>query len=173
MKITDYLASYAEPRTFAAREIPAAHVQALLSAALLSEGCRGRNTCELYVTDDRARLDRLADVRDDSGAESLRTAPLAAAVVADRLYDGTWAENCAAVVWAVRLQAAELGIACSSVQIRGYSLTDGELSDDAVRGILDVPEGKTVYALLVLGYGGSMRAAADGEEPDWGRVHLV
>ena len=171
MKISKILSTFNEVEVFEKREIPPEDVEQLLVAALQTIRDDG-NTCELYITDDKARLDRLADAR-DGGGESLLTAPLAVAVVADRLYDGAWVENCSAVAWALCFQAAELGLACNVVQIRGYSLTDGVMSDEVVRGILDIPDGKTVYSVIALGYSESHTDGDVAEELDWSRIHLV
>lgn len=171
MKISDILSTFGDVASFESHEIPAEDVEQLLQASLQTMKNRG-NTCELYVTDDRKRLVRLADAR-ESGGESLLTAPLAVAIVADRLYDGAWVENCSAALWALRCRSAELGIASNAVQIRGYSLADGVLADEVVRGVLDIPDGKTVYAVVALGYPVSRVDNYTDKECDWGRIYIV
>lgn len=172
MKKDNILSPYAGELSFKPQELDADAVQQLLQAALLATAQVNGNTCEIYVTDKRELLERLADAR-ESGAESLRQAPLAMAIVADRLYDGAWVENCSAALWAMHVRAEELGLACRAVQIRGYSLTDGVLSDDVARGVLGIPDGKTVYALLAVGYASRRNRSCEEDEADWGRVHLV
>ncbi len=156
---------------FSDKEIPAEYVQTLLQAALGTMHKGTGNTCELYVTDNRQLMDRLADAR-ESGAEAIKSAPLAVAVVADRLYDGSWVENCQNAVWAMRIAASELKLASVAIQIRGYSLTDGTLSDDVVRGVLDIPDGKTVCVLFAVGYAEINDKAGD-EDLEWERIHIV
>lgn len=157
---------------FADREIKADDVQSLLQAALLTIGSGGKNTCELYVTDEEALKIRLADVRDE-GAECVASAPIVIAVTADRLYDGAWMENCSAAAWAIRMEAERLGLVSRCIQIRGYSLSDGTLSDEAVRGILGIPEGKTVCMLLAVGYADTETRIPSDEELDWERIHII
>ncbi len=154
------------------KEIPADDVQRLLQSALATVKGNAANTVELYVTDDAALMARLADSR-ESGMEALRSAPLVIAVVADRLYDGSWVENCAAAEWAMRMEAADWGLTAVAMQIRGYSLSDGTMSDEVVRGTLGVPESKTVYSLLAVGYAADLGEESVDSEPEWERVHIV
>lgn len=172
MKKCNILSPYTGALSFKSQELDAEDVQSLLQAALATTEQVDGNTCEIYVTDNRELLERLADAR-EHGAESLRQAPMALAIVADRLYDGAWVENCSTALWAMHVRATELGLACQAIQIRGYSLTDGVMSDDVVRGILGIPDGKTVYALLAVGYASRHDCGSEECEVDWGRVHLV
>lgn len=172
MKINYNLSPYDDTLCFRQQELNEDDVQSLLQAALLSMESVRENTCELYVTDDKVLQEKLVDVR-DFGADSIRQAPLSIAIVADRLYDGAWVENCSSALWAINLKAAELGLLCKAVQIRGYSLSDGTMSDDAVRGILGIPEGKTVYALVGVGYASSQPEIGNVDDLCWEKVHLV
>ncbi len=172
MEIKEILHPLSASFSFDAREIPADDVQRLLQSALLTVMGNAANTCELYVTDDATLISRLADAR-EYGTEALQTAPLVVAVVADRLYDGAWVENCSAAEWAMRMEAASMGLTTVAVQIRGYSLSDGTLSDEVVRGILGVPDDKTVFALLAVGYAGECDACDDDNELEWERIHIV
>lgn len=172
MEIKEILHPLSASFSFDAREIPADDVQRLLQSALLTVMGNAANTCELYVTDDATLISRLADAR-EYGTEALQTAPLVVAVVADRLYDGAWVENCSAAEWAMRMEAASKGLTTVVVQIRGYSLSDGTLSDEVVRGILGVPDDKTVFALLAVGYAGEYDVCDDGNELEWERIHIV
>lgn len=151
-------------------DIPAEDVRLVLLAALrsLQEG----NSVRLYVADEPSLLERLKDAR-DGGAECLLTASLAVALSADRLYDGAWMENSSRVAWAMCCQAAELGIAYRQVQIRGYQLSDGTMSDDVVRGVLGIPEGQTVCTVVALGYSSIESKPLADDELDWTRINIV
>ena len=171
MKISDILSVPLGVADLKPGDIPADDVQMILQAALLAAYGDSSNSIELYATESRLQLEQLADSR-DSGAENVRNASLAVAVVADKLYDGSWIENCSHAVWAMRAQALELGVGCCVVQIRGYSLSDGTLSDDVVRGIMDIPDGKTVYALVAFGNAEMKPTVINAEELDWSKVHI-
>lgn len=173
MKKENIISPYCNTLKFKTQELSPDEVQQLLQVAIVSTQNPENNTCEFYVTDDTDLLEKLADVR-DYGSKNIKNAPMAVAVVADRLYDGAWIENCSSAVWAISCKAAELELGCEAVQIRGYTLSDGVLSDDAVRGILGIPDGKTVFALLAIGYVDlSPKHANDEAELDWGKVHIV
>lgn len=173
MRIEKILAMEIGDRQFCRTEIQADDVEQVLRAALIATYGKDGNTVELYPVEDPYLLERLADAR-DHGAECIAQAPMAVAVVADRLYDGAWVENCSAVVWAMCAQAAERQLAYRSVQIRGYQLTDGTMSDEVVRGILDIPESKTVYAVVAIGTADKSAPPVekDDEQLEWQRIHI-
>lgn len=173
MRIEEILAMELGDRQFCRTEIQADDVEHVLRAALIATYGKDGNTVELYPVEDPHLLERLADAR-DHGAECIAQAPMAVAVVADRLYDGAWVENCSAVVWAMCAQAAERQLAYRSVQIRGYQLTDGTMSDEVVRGILDIPESKTVYAVVAIGTADKSAPPVeiDDEQLEWQRIHI-
>ena len=173
MRIEEILAMEIGDRQFCRTEIQADDVERVLRAALLATCGKEGNSVELYPVEDPHLLERLADDR-DHGAECIAQAPMAVAVVADRLYDGAWVENCSAVVWAMCAQAAERQLAYHSVQIRGYQLTDGTMSDEVVRGILDIPESKTVYAVVAIGTADkpASQAEIDDDQLEWQRIHI-
>lgn len=173
MRIEEILAMEIGDRQFCRTEIQADDVEQVLRAALIATYGKDGNTVELYPVEDPHLLERLADAR-DHGAECIAQAPMAVAVVADRLYDGAWVENCSAVVWAMCAQAAERQLAYRSVQIRGYQLADGTMSDEVVRGILDIPESKTVYAVVAIGTvdKSAPPVEIDDEQLEWQRIHI-
>lgn len=173
MRIEEILAMELGDRQFCRTEIQADDVEQVLRAALIATYGKDGNTVELYPVEDPHLLERLADAR-DHGAECIAQAPMAVAVVADRLYDGAWVENCSAVVWAMCAQAAERQLAYRSVQIRGYQLTDGTMSDEVVRGILDIPESRTVYAVVAIGTADKSAPPVeiDDEQLEWQRIHI-
>lgn len=173
MRIEEILAMEIGDRQFCRTEIQADDVEQVLRAALIATYGKDGNTVELYPVEDPHLLERLADAR-DHGAECIAQAPMAVAVVADRLYDGAWVENCSAVVWAMCAQAAERQLAYRSVQIRGYQLADGTMSDEVVRGILDIPESRTVYAVVAIGTADKSAPPVeiDEEQLEWQRIHI-
>lgn len=173
MRIEEILAMELGDRQFCRTEIQADDVEQVLRAALIATYGKDGNTVELYPVEDPHLLERLADAR-DHGAECIAQAPMAVALVADRFYDGAWVENCSAVVWAMCAQAAERQLAYRSVQIRGYQLTDGTMSDEVVRGILDIPESKTVYAVVAIGTADKSAPPVeiDDEQLEWQRIHI-
>ena len=173
MRIEEIPAMELGDRQFCRTEIQADDVEQVLRAALIATYGKDGNTVELYPVEDPHLLERLADAR-DHGAECIAQAPMAVAVVADRLYDGAWVENCSAVVWTMCAQAAERQLAYRSVQIRGYQLTDGTMSDEVVRGILDIPESKTVYAVVAIGTADKSAPPVeiDDEQLEWQRIHI-
>ncbi len=170
METEDIFCPLNTAKSFTEGEIPPETVQQILRGALLSAYGSAENTMELYVTDEEPLLERLSDVRE--GAEILKNCSLAIVVVADRLYDGSWIEHGLASVWAICSKAAEMGVAYVPLQIRGYSLSDGTLSDEIVRGIMEIPESKTVCSIVALGHSAVGNSRVEDENLDWERVHI-
>ena len=153
-------------------EIPADYVEQVLTAALYAIKGKPGCTCELYVTDKRLDMERLADACEHGRGESIKEAPLLIAVVADAVRDTDLEEHSASVVSTICSQAAALGLAACPVMIRGHYLTDGEKCEDAVRGILDIQEGEAVYAVIGLGYADTSVDACSDEDLEWDRIHI-
>lgn len=168
--MSDVLSKELTAPSFDGGDIPAKDVQLVMQAALraLQKG----NSVHLYITDERGLLERLADARSE-GAGCLRTASLAVVLAADRLYDGAWVENSSRVAWAMCRQAADLGVAYRQIQIRGYQLSDGTMSDEVVKGVLGISEEHTVCVVVALGYSGKGSVASIGDELDWERIHII
>ena len=118
-------------------EIPADYVEQVLTAALYAIKGKPGCTCELYVTDKRLDMERLADACEQGRGESIKEAPLLIAVVADAVRD-----------------------------------TDLEEHSASVRGILDIQEGETVYAVIGLGYAETSVDACSDEDLEWDRIHI-
>lgn len=170
MTIDEILGMHQAGGPFSRKDIPPENVQTILRAGLLTLSGRPSDTVELYLADDEALLERLADARSERN-DGLHSASLAIVVAADRLYDGSWVEHCSEAVCAMIFQAVSLGLSYDAVQIRGYRLSDGTMSDDIVKGVMDIPVGQTVYAVLYIGY---PAGEPDGvsEELLWDRIHI-
>lgn len=162
---------HSNPSFFLKREIEAEDLTEVLRASLLFSSEDGNDSLEIYVTDEPQIIERLADSREGE-AEKLREAPVVVAFTSDRSYDGAWVENCSRSLWMMCMQAACMDISFCIVQIRGYALADGTLSDEVVRGILNIPENKIVYSLVALGYAVPSESRADKDNIGWERVHV-
>ncbi len=162
---------HCNPSSFLKKEFEPEALGLLLRAGLLFASEDAEDSLELYVTDDAHAIERLAEAREDR-AGTILEAPFVVAVTADRLYDGAWVENCSRSVWMMCAQAASMKIAYCIVQIRGYALSDGTLADEVVRGILGIPDSKTVYALIAFGYAADYGSVAEEENLGWERIHI-
>lgn len=170
MQISDIIERYRLKGEFQKKELSGDDIQEVVRAALLAMQDEG-NSAELYLADEPQLLQRLADSR-EHGAESIAHCAIAFAITADRLYDGAWVEHCSSAAWMICMQAAELGISYSNIQIRGYSLSDGTMADDVVRGILDIPEGQTVYSIVALGYAKDEQEPPTDDSLKWEKIHI-
>ncbi len=154
-------------------EIPAEKVEALLRAALYAIASMPDNTCEIYLTDNRLDMVRLADARDNGRAKSLKDAPLLLAIAVDPVRDASLQEHCEGLVQVVCSEAIELGLVPCPIRIMGYYLSDGEKCEDTASGILNVADGKTVYAVVGLGYAEKEDNPYDEDDLPWDKIHIT
>ena len=169
--IVEEIKRHCNPSVFLKKELEPEAVGLLLRAGLLFATEEAQDSLELYVTDNGHAIERLAEAREDK-AGAILGAPLIVAVTADRLYDGAWIENSSRAVWMMCAQAASMKISYCVVQIRGCALGDGTLADEVVRGILGIPERKTVYALVAFGYAANYGDVAGDENLGWDIIHI-
>lgn len=131
------------------------------------------NTCEIYITDNRLDMVRLADARDNGRAKSLKDASLLLAITVDPVRDASLDEHCEGLLQTVCSVAVELGLAPCPVRIMGYYLSDGEKCEDTAAGILDVADGNTVYAVVGLGYAEKVGIPCDEDDLPWDKIHVT
>lgn len=158
-------------RRFQQTEIDSEQVQKILRAALMSPTSRGRQLWQFVAVDNKADLEKLADVK-ESGSAFVKDAALAIVVLGNPTLNDCWVEDGSIAAISMQYQAEELGLASCWVQIRGRRLSDGTLSSDVVRGILDIPDDLDVLCILAFGNPMTTLPPHDEESLRWERVML-
>lgn len=158
-------------RSFAPGEIPAEHVQAILRAALLAPTSMNRRAWRFVVVDDDTCLAKLADSK-EHGAAFVRDAALAVVVLGAQAESDCWVEDGAIAATYMQLQAEDLGLGSCWVQIRGRRISDGTLSADIVRGILDIPDDLDVLCIVAFGKKMYPQQPHSDDELLWEKVYI-
>lgn len=148
-RIREALRSRRSVRTYTDGRIPDDMIDQVLEAGLLSASGRGLRPWEFVVVRDRATLDALTASR-AHGAGMLSGADAAIAVFG-RLEVDTWVEDCCIAMANMHLVAADLGLGSCWIQGRMREDACGRTTDSVVRGLLGVPEGYGLEAILSLG----------------------
>ena len=158
-------------RRFQQTEIEPEQVQKLLRAALMAPTSRGRQLWQFVAVDNKSDLEKLADAK-ESGASFVKDAALAIVVLGNHELNDCWVEDGSIAAISMQYQAEELGLASCWVQIRGRRLSDGTLSADVVRGILDIPDDLDVLCILAFGKPSNTLPPHDEASLKWENVRL-
>lgn len=137
-------------RTFSAADLTSDEVTCLLEAALLAPTGRNARACHFYVVDNKDKLLKLSDAK-ENGSKFLADTALAIIVTCNENDASCWVEDCSIAAITMQYQAAEIGIGSCWCQINGHYLSDCTSSEDVVRGIADIPEDDRI--LCVVGFG--------------------
>lgn len=158
-------------RKFTTEEIDADDVTLILRAGLMAPSSMNRRNWHFVVVDDALDLEKIADAK-EAGAQLIKGAPLAIAVVGDPLQNDCWVEDCSLAALSMQLQAEDLGLGSCWVQMRGRGLNDGTTADTVIRGVLDIPENYFVLCVLAIGHRAEELPAHDEEQLKWENVHV-
>ncbi len=171
MTFEELVARRRSHRRFLQAEIDAEQVQKILRAALMSPTSRGRQLWQFVAVDNKAELEKLADVK-ESGSAFVKDAALAVVVMGNHEDNDCWVEDGSIAAISMQYQAEELGLASCWVQIRGRRLSDGTLSADVVKGILDIPDELDVLCIIAFGKPMTALPPHDEESLKWERVKI-
>lgn len=158
-------------RSFDESDLLPEQVQAILRAALLAPSSMNRQSWHFIVVDDKTSLAKLSDSK-EHGSHFLKDAALAVVVTCDPVENDCWVEDGAIAASFMQLQAEELGLGSCWVQIRGRRISDGTLSSDIVKGILDIPEEQQVLCIVAIGNKHQQLPPHADEDLPWEKVHV-
>ena len=158
-------------RVFTAEEIDADDVRLILRAGLMAPSSMNRRMWHFVVVDDKMDLEKLSDAK-DHGAQMIKQAPLAIAVVGDPVENDCWVEDGSIAAIAMQYQAEDLGLGSCWVQMRGRGLSDGTTADTVVRGVLGIPENYCVLCVLAIGHPADAKPPKDEDGLRWENVHI-
>ena len=147
----DLLRSRRSIRRFTDQPVAREQLDLLVEAAVRSFSSKGNNPWEFVIVQDRATIEGLAAAK-THGSAFLRHAPLAIAVCADPAKSDVWVEDAAIAAAILHLQAADLGLGSCWVQIRLREHDSATSAQDYVAGVLDLPPGMMVLAIVGIGH---------------------
>lgn len=146
-------------------------VKLILRAALMSPTSKSRRAWHFVVVEDKTDIEKLADAK-PMGAQFLKKAPLVVVVLGDMIEDNCWIEDSAVAAYSMQLQAEDLGLGSCWTQMRGRSLSDGTLSEDIIRGVLNIPEKYGIVCIIAFGHKKIERKIQNDDKLKWENVHI-
>jgi len=138
-------------RKYKDRPVEQEKIDLLVEAALRSPSSRGFNPWEFVVVTDPAILARLAKAK-PHGASFLAKAPLGIAVCADPEKSDVWVEDVSIAAILLHLAATDVGLGSCWIQLRKREYDDTQTASAHAARLLGLPEGKTVSAIMAIGY---------------------
>lgn len=158
-------------RSFADRPVDRETVNTLAEAALLSPSSRSLKPWEFLVVDEPQILEELAASK-QHGSHFLGKAPLAFVVLGMPDISDVWIEDCSVATLLIQLQAEALGLGSCWIQIRGRKHSDEVSSEDFVKALLEIPQGRSVESIVAVGYPGETKSPHTGEDLSFDKVHF-
>lgn len=150
MELLDIMYQRKSLRKYSGEEVPKEKLDMILKAGLLAPSGRRAKPWEFIVVRDKDMLQKLADAR-TGAANMLKGADCAIVVVADGEKTDVWTEDCSIAMAHMHLMASHVGVGSCWIQGRLREAANGMSSDEYVRGLLEVPAGYKLEAILSLG----------------------
>ncbi|WP_405294229.1 nitroreductase family protein [Methanobrevibacter sp.] len=171
MELMDVMLKRRSTRKFNDEDITKEELDKILHSALLAPTSRNRKPCNFMVIERKETLELLSKSK-DHGADLLRGANKAIAVVADTMIADTWIEDSSIALTYMHLMATELGLGSCWVQIHLRS-RDGVDSQEIVRDILKIDDHYKIVGVLALGHSDDIPEAHSIEDVDKGKIHFL
>ena len=143
----------------------------LMRAVLMSPSGRRINPWEFVLVEDKAMLKALSQCK-EHGAGLLEGAAMAVVVLGDTTKTDVWIEDCSIATIILQLAAEEYGLGSCWVQMRLRKDADGNLAEDNVRRLLDIPAHYAVLSIVGLGYKARATRPFDEDNMQWDKVHI-
>lgn len=138
-------------RKFKNQPVEREKIEWLLKAALLAPSGKRMYPCEFIVVDDTNLLKLIAESK-EHGAELVKNAPLAIAVIADSAIYDIWVEDASIASTFIMLEAENLGLGCCWVQMHGRGTADGKSATQNLKEILGLKDSHEILSVLAIGY---------------------
>lgn len=169
MEFLDTLLNRRSIRSFAGGAVSRDVVEKLLVAGMAGPVGKGKKPWRFVVVQDAATIAKLSGARDPK-QKLFDTASLVIAVFGDPQVADTWVEDCSVAMANMHLAADAMGLGSCWVQGRMRTAVDGASASDYVLGVLGVPEGLALEAMLVVGTIDSHPAPHTASDADFSLV---
>lgn len=158
-------------RLFTDKPVDKEMVCDLMRAALMSPSGHRINPWEFILVDDKEMLKALS-VSKEHGAGLLEGAAMAIVVLGDTTKTDVWIEDCSIATIILQLAAEELGLGSCWVQIRRRMDAEGNVAEDNVRNLLDIPAHYAVLSIVAVGHKAREAKPFDEEKMQWEKIHI-
>jgi nitroreductase len=149
-------------RQYTTRAVSEIGIQNLLQAGMAAPSAMNKKPWHFVVVTNRDTLQALADTHFRS--KSIQNATLGIAVCGDPEISALWVQDCTVATENILVAVSALGLGAVWLCIHGNNERE-----DAVRRVLEVPDGIRILSLLSIGYPGESKEMRTQFDP--GRAH--
>lgn len=168
--IAQLIAERRSCRKFTEEPVSAEDIKQLKRAALSSPTSKNCKSWEFVFTQDKAKIEALSKSK-EHGAAFVAGAPLAIVVFGNTAKTDIWVEDASIACSFILLQAADLGLGATWVQLRERGFADGRKAQDIVKELLNVPDGMEVLAVIAIGHPDESHRPYSDDRLPWDQVH--
>lgn len=157
-------------RKFTGEAVSDADVLQLKRAALSAPTSKNCKSWEFVFVQDKATIEALSQSK-ESGAAFVKGAALAIVVFGRTSKTDIWVEDASIASSFLLLQAADLGLGATWVQLRGRGFSDGRTARDIVGKLLNAPSDVEPLAIIAIGHPAESHRPYSDDRLPWGQVH--
>lgn len=157
-------------RNYTGEPVAEENIEKILQAGMLTPTSRGKRPWEFILVRRKETLKALSQCR-ACGAKMLENADCAIVVVGDEQLSSVWIEDCSIVMAHMHLMASSLGVGSCWIQGRLRKRKDGQLADEYVGKLLQIPEQYRLLGILSLGMPAAEPPARNLDELPAGKIH--
>ncbi|MDX9786652.1 MAG: nitroreductase family protein [Desulfobacterales bacterium] len=147
----DLIRSRRSIRKFQDRPVEPEKIDSLVETVLRAPSSRDLNPWSFVVVTDPDMISALSKAK-PHGASFLSGAPLAIVVCADPAKSDVWVEDASIAAIYLHLAATDLALGSCWIQLRERMHDAHQSAGDYVSGVLGLPEGMAVEAIIAIGY---------------------
>lgn len=155
MELKDILASRRSIRKFSDRAVEREKLERIAQVTLSAPSSRNSRSTRLIITDDKALLEHISQMR-DYGAAFVKGASAAILVAGDTSVTDLWEVNCAISTTVLQLAIVDEGLASCWVHVEGRPCLkdepEGRKAEEHLREKISLPENYRVLCVVALGY---------------------
>ncbi len=158
-------------RKFTTEPVSAEDILQLKRAALSSPTSKNCKSWEFAFIQDKKTIEALSQCK-QHGAAFVCGATLAIIVFGNKATTDIWLEDASIACSFLLLQAADLGLGATWVQLRGRGLEDGTMAKEVVGKLLNVPsEDYEPVAIIAIGHPDESHKPYTDDKLPWEKIH--
>ncbi len=158
-------------RKYKKTQIEADKIDKLVKSVLLAPSGSNQKPWEFVFVTDKSLLETLATVRKGSSA-FLKEAALGIVLLGEADRRDTWIEDTTIAGILAQLAAHSMGLGSCWVHIRNRMYDDSKTAEQFVRETLEIPEKRSVEAIIAVGYPDEEKAPRSEDQLEYGKVYI-
>ena len=149
--VIDVLTNRRSIRKYEEKAVESEKVDLILKAGLMSPSSKRCRPWHFIVVTDKEKLEALSKSR-TMGSAFVCNAPLAIIVLAEENASDVWVEDATIAAILMQVEANDLGLGSCWVQVRNRMKDENTTTEDAIKELLNIPDGLKIECMISAGY---------------------